>query len=213
MLPLLLPAVLQMIPQLIGIFGKGGERAAQNAQAAQAVADAITTATNSVNLQAGIEKMAANPEAKAAATAAVLQTPAVAALLETITPVMDKLAAYDKADREAAIAGRNAAMLRQQADAAGIVPIVVRNVNGQSWMVLGGLVVALIGCAVAKGYWSDMPDYFTVVLALAGPLFGQVMKERGAIIAYYFDGTVTSNATAVAREIIAKATPDADPKA
>lgn len=82
MLPLLLPSVISLIPQLIGILGKGGERAAQNAQAAQAVADAVIKATDAVNLQQAVEKMQADPELKATATAAVLQEPAIASLLE-----------------------------------------------------------------------------------------------------------------------------------
>lgn len=97
MLPLLLPALLQAIPQLIGIFGKSGERAQQNAQAVQIAVDAVTKATEAVNLQAALEKMQADPEAKAKATAEVLQVPAIAALLEATEAGGGGIAAARKA--------------------------------------------------------------------------------------------------------------------
>ncbi len=127
--------------------------------------------------------------------------------LDKLAPLFERAAKADEAENAAMLAGRNAAMFRQQSADPAMVHMVVRNINGQSWMVLGGLVVALIGAAIAKGFWPAMPDYFTVVLALAGPLFGQVMKERGAVIAYYFDGTPAANAGAAIRESIAAAQP------
>lgn len=82
MFPLLLPALLNLIPQLAVVFGAKGERVAQVGQIAQAVTQAITQATGEPNLQAGLEKMQSDPEVKAAATSAVLQAPPVAAMLE-----------------------------------------------------------------------------------------------------------------------------------
>ena len=61
----LLPAILELVPQLIGIFGKG-ERGKTNAAAAQAVTDALTKATGAPNLQGAIEAMQADSAAKAA---------------------------------------------------------------------------------------------------------------------------------------------------
>jgi len=82
MFPLLLPVILQMIPQLAGIFGKDGSKVAQVGQLAQAVSDALVQTTGAPNLQGAIEKMQADPAAKAAAATAVLQSPPVAAMLE-----------------------------------------------------------------------------------------------------------------------------------
>jgi len=82
MFPLLLPALLGLIPQLVPLFGKNGEKVAQVGQIAVAVTQAIQQATGAANLQAGIEAMQADPAVKATATAAVLQSPPVAAMLE-----------------------------------------------------------------------------------------------------------------------------------
>jgi Phage tail lysozyme len=83
MFPLLLPAILQLIPQLAGIFGKDGSKVQRVGQVAQAVTDVLVQTTGADNLQGAIEKMQADPVAKAEASAAVLQSPPVAALLES----------------------------------------------------------------------------------------------------------------------------------
>jgi hypothetical protein len=198
-----LPYILQMVPALIGIFGKGGERAQANQAAAQIVVDTFTKAVpGAPNTQAAVEMAQASEPIREAAARAVLAQPDIVDLLNRLGPTFDRLHKIDLDQRAADIGGRNAAMERQQADTSGTVQIVVQNVANQSWMVLGGLIVALIAAAVAKGFFPDMPDYFTVILALAGPLFGQVMKERGAIIGYYFDGTPTSNAAAAMNQKI-----------
>ena len=80
--PLLLPALLQLVPQLAQVFGAKGEKVQAAGQIAQAVTQAITTATGTTNLQAGIEAMQADPAVKAQAASAVLQSPPVAAVLE-----------------------------------------------------------------------------------------------------------------------------------
>lgn len=81
LIPALLPSIIQAIPALIGVFGKG-EQSKKNAAAAQIVADTVVKATESVNLQEAVEKMATDETAKAAAQAAVLAQPAIAMLLE-----------------------------------------------------------------------------------------------------------------------------------
>lgn len=99
-----LPAILQMIPQLVGVFGKGG-RAEQNQKAIQTVVDSFTAAIpGAVNTQDALEKAEANPSLKAAATTAVLTHPVVEQLLE-IGPTQIKdaraanLAAMQAADK------------------------------------------------------------------------------------------------------------------
>lgn len=69
----LMPLLTQLIPQLIGVFKPGSQLSAQATAAAQVVSDAVTTATNSPNLQAAIEKMQSDPDAKQAAATAVTQ--------------------------------------------------------------------------------------------------------------------------------------------
>jgi hypothetical protein len=82
MLPLLLAPILQMIPELVGLFAKG-ERGQTNAKAAQVVVDAFTKSVpNASGPGDAIDKAAADPTVAAAAKAAVLADPAVIALTE-----------------------------------------------------------------------------------------------------------------------------------
>ena len=180
------PFLLSLFSQIAGSTGvvPAGQPIKTDAEAVAAVAELAKQKAINADLVAGIERHALS-------------------YLADMAPLFDRIVAADKTENEARIVGANAAMVRQQSADPAMVRLVVSNVQGQSWMVLGGLVVALIAAAVAKGIWPDMPDYFTVVLALAGPLFGQVMKERGAIIAYYFDGTPASNASAALNQQIA----------
>lgn len=77
----LLPTIVQAIPALIQVFGKGA-RAEQNAKAAQIVADTVVKATDSVNLQEAAEKIVNDPAMQQAAQAAVLSNPSIATLME-----------------------------------------------------------------------------------------------------------------------------------
>ena len=66
MAPLLfIPSILEIIPSLISLFGKG-ERGQQNAQAAQIVVDAFKAAVpGAVNTEDALAKVAASAELKA----------------------------------------------------------------------------------------------------------------------------------------------------
>lgn len=77
-----LSAILPAIPELVGLFGKNGEKAERNTKAAQAVVDVTTKALGVVNEQAAIERLAAEPEAIRTVKAAVLADPTIAALIE-----------------------------------------------------------------------------------------------------------------------------------
>lgn len=81
-IPMLLSAILPAIPELVGIFGKSGEKAERNVKAAQAVVDVTTKALGVVNEQQAIETLAAAPERMAEVKAAVLADPTIAALIE-----------------------------------------------------------------------------------------------------------------------------------
>ena len=84
MFAMLLPALLGLIPQLAPILGpKTAGKVEQYGQLAQAITNAITQATGTPNLQAGLEAMQGSPEVKATAANAVLSTPAVAAVMES----------------------------------------------------------------------------------------------------------------------------------
>ena len=76
MAPIILPLIQMaatLIPQLAAHFGSGSEVANRNIAAAKVLGEEIVKATNTPNLQAAVEKMQAEPEALAAAKAAVAQ--------------------------------------------------------------------------------------------------------------------------------------------
>lgn len=83
MAPLLfLPAILEIVPSLMAIFGKG-EKGAQNAQAAQIVVNAFKAAVpGALNEQDAVQKVQADPALKAQVKAAVMADPAVLGLVE-----------------------------------------------------------------------------------------------------------------------------------
>ena len=83
MAPLLfIPSILEIIPSLISLFGKG-ERGQQNAQAAQIVVDAFKAAVpGAINTEDALAKVAASPELKAQVKATVMADPNVLGLVE-----------------------------------------------------------------------------------------------------------------------------------
>lgn len=81
-MPFALAGILQLIPELIGLFAKG-DRGQTNAKAAQVVVDAFTQAVpGAAGPGDALDKAAADPTVAAAARAAVLADPAVIALTE-----------------------------------------------------------------------------------------------------------------------------------
>ena len=79
---LFLPAILEAIPSLIGLFGKG-ERGQQNAQAASIVVNAFKAAVpGATNEQDAIQRVQADPALAAQVKSAVMADPAVLALIE-----------------------------------------------------------------------------------------------------------------------------------
>lgn len=78
MLPLIpiitavLPSIISAIPQLGKIFGSGSEVAERNIAAATKVLETVTQATGAVNALDAAERIASDPAAREAATAAVL---------------------------------------------------------------------------------------------------------------------------------------------
>jgi muramidase (phage lysozyme) len=79
---LFLPAILSMIPQLVGAFSKGGKGEANQALA-QTVVDVFTAAVpGAVNTQQAVEMAQANPALVSAARQAIVTHPDVIGLLE-----------------------------------------------------------------------------------------------------------------------------------
>jgi muramidase (phage lysozyme) len=78
----LLASILPSIPQLIALFGKGGERADQNAKAAQLVVDTTLKTLGAVNEQQAIEIVTNEPAKLKEVAEAVMAQPYIAALVE-----------------------------------------------------------------------------------------------------------------------------------
>lgn len=77
-----LPAILEMIPALMGLFSKG-EKGERNTKAAQIVVDTFTKAVpGAVNAQQAVEMAQADPAVRAAAAAAVISHPVIESMLE-----------------------------------------------------------------------------------------------------------------------------------
>ncbi len=186
----------------------GSPHAADYAPLIQTVIDAFTKAVpGAANpiMAAGMAQ--ADPAVAQTASTAVLTHPDVAAQLEAMGPLFDRLAKADADANAAVIAGRASAMAAQQADKTGSVPVLVKNVSGQSWAILAGLFIALVGSIVAKSLVPDLPDYVPVIIGPLGMAIGAAQKEMGAIISYFFDGTPSTNASRVI-EAQVKATKD-----
>lgn len=66
-----LPALVQLIPGLIRVFGSEGRVTERNAQAAEAVIQVVQTATNTTNAQAAVEAIQNDLSMRAAATEAL----------------------------------------------------------------------------------------------------------------------------------------------
>jgi putative chitinase len=78
-----IPEIVKMIPQLVGVFGGNGEKAAQKLAAAETVIQAFTGAVpGAVNVQDAVERAQADATVRAAAKAAVEASPAVMGLIE-----------------------------------------------------------------------------------------------------------------------------------
>ena len=144
----LLQVAAQFLPQIAGLFGSGSEVANRNLAAGKVLADAIVTATNSPNLQAAVEKMAADPEAAKAARAAVAE---VMTLGEVGGGIVEaRKAAYDTAQ------------VPWWMNPAVIVAVLV--------LPLVYMVVSAVVFGVGGQAWSDDVKTLTVTAILSGAL-------------------------------------------
>ena len=163
----LLPSVVAAIPRLAAIFKNGSEVAERNVAAASAVLDIVTQATGSVNAQAAVEAIKADPVQLAAATKAVESR-----WLELVPADGGGIEGARKAD--AAISGNYMMHSPSFWVAIALLPLV--------YMIVGS-VVGLFGTP-----WSE-----DVRSAIANGVVGMVI---GAIAGYYFGQTTSRNRTA-----------------
>jgi hypothetical protein len=140
-----------------------------------------------------------------AATAEQIQLAEKAATnqLAALAPLLDRLQQTDAAENKARQEGRAAAAAVAAHDTYDVAPVMVKDVTVNTRLVGGGLIIGAVAAIVAKGFWPNLPDYAAMIIPAITLLAGQILKERGAIIAYRFDGTPSSNAANAINQQIA----------
>lgn len=124
--------------------------------------------------------------------------------LDKLAPAISEMHKREIEWAQVALEGRNAAMVRQQADTSGSVPVLVRNASTQSWAILVGLFFMVLTAMIGKYLEPNMPDYVTMLVGMFGMAIANAQKALEAIMAYFFDGTPTSNANAATQAVVDK---------
>lgn len=152
-----------------------------------------------------VEVVAALKKAQAENAALVEQVEAHALdYLDKLAPMFDRLQKADEWQRQSELAGRKEAAERHTTEERDVVRLVVKDVTSTKRYTLASIGAAGVIAIVAKALVPEIPDYVTPLIALAGPLVGKVMSDSGSVIAYYFDGTPTSNAASAINAKIAE---------
>lgn len=115
-------------------------------------------------------------------------------------PLIDKVAQYDREMLAAGIAGRDAAAKRQVMDKSGAVRMLVKSTL---LMVAATAALGLVAI-LAQIILLDDHKPSTELVVLVSPLLTIIYTNYKEMVAYFFDGTPTSNATAIARDAIAQ---------
>lgn len=112
--------------------------------------------------------------------------------LKQLAPVLQQSVEFDKAKWQAEREGRDAAAERiikeRTAGLWDMTKTLVSNTEGQVWFIL----VALAG-GVGTGFYTGKDALAYAILTLAGPILGQVMKNKSQPNDYRFDGTKESS--------------------
>lgn len=217
------PLLLGLLPSILNLFAPRAQAqlVKVTGQPAETVGPFLTdlfskigevVKTPVVDPASAIAATAALQEAAKTNAAAVKEVESHALdYLDKLAPYLDRIHKFDIEDAQQAVIGRDAAAARSLRDPFDVAPIMVSNITQTTWLILGGLVAAMVVDIVASSLVKEYESHLTVLVALCGPLFGQIMKERGAVISYRFDGTPTSNASAAANNLIVQAIPQKDP--
>lgn len=123
------------------------------------------------------------------------QTAAVASMeerLKQLSPVLEKSVEYDKELWRAQLESKKAtsaiAIEEKKAGLWDMTKMLVSNTEGQVWFIL----VAL-AAGVGVGFYKDEDSLAYAILTLAGPILGQIMKNKAQPNDYRFDGTKESS--------------------
>ena len=164
----LLPTLIESIPKLGKLFGSGSEVANRNVAAVGTVMDIVQSATSAVNAQEAVERVKADPVAKAAAEKAI-----EARWFELVEGGGGGIDGARKADAMAVASGEPVWKSPSFIVALALLPLV--------YMIVGA-VVGLFGAPFSED----------VRAAIANGIVGLVL---GGLIGYYYGQTTTRNRT------------------
>jgi len=171
----------------------------------------LPTAVLGMIMKAGGAPPNPTPVQQVEATAAVLADPAKVKAVEVqtvdaveqlnkMTPLFDRLAAYDKQTAELELASRNAAAGRGQQDKEDISPFLSRS----STYIVGLSTLVLLGAIIAALFIDPDGKAAIALVGLGGPLLQRAFSNLAEVFSYRYGGTSTGNASEVARSEVAK---------
>ena len=112
--------------------------------------------------------------------------------LKQLAPVLEKTIEFDKAKWQAELESKRAtsaiAIEEYKAGLWDMTKTLVSNTEGQVWFVLVALATG-----VGAGFWYNKDAIAYAILTLAGPILGQIMKNKAQPNDYRFDGTKASS--------------------
>lgn len=205
------PLLEKLIPMVLGLFapklqaqvgkisGQSPDTAANFMQALIAQvgsAIGIPVVDDATAVQA-VGKLTAAPEAeKTAAVESLSQW--MSDYVDHVSPLLDKMAAYDQATWGADVAGQDAAAARGQKDSFDLGPMIAAFVFGMIFLAMLGISAVMI----IQTWMLPNHEPTTALLTLVGPLLGTLFSGYVAIVAYRFGEKRVSSATAASTEVI-----------
>jgi hypothetical protein len=177
------PFLMSLFSQIAGSTGvvPAGQQIKTDAEAVAAVAELQKLKSTNAALVADIEKRALS-------------------YLADVAPLFDRLAAADKAENDARIAGTDAAAKRAATERWDMTPWLVWIAGGTATI----LVLALLGAIIYQATTGER-EIDTALIGLAGPLLAIAMGVWREIFSYRFDGSPSSAASNAITQQIAVA--------
>jgi len=210
-----MPAILaQLLPLVLGMFSPGAQAqlAPITSRPADQLAPFLLSLFSQIAGSTGVVPAGQPIKTDAEAVAAVAELQKLKATnaelvttierkalsyLADVAPLFDRLAAADKAENEARIAGANAAADRAAKERWDMTPWLVWIAGGTATV----LVLALLGAIIWQATTGER-KIDVALIGLAGPLLAIAMGVWREIFSYRFDGSPSSSASnAIAQQI------------
>jgi muramidase (phage lysozyme) len=175
-----LPALLQIAPDLVRLFGREGSRVSErNIAVVEKVTEMAKEITGKDTVEGAVVELEKSPEKQAEFRETV------AASMDELVGMISRLSQMDEASRDAA--ARRAAADRVVGDLAPLM------VDRQFWMYAGTSMAVLIALAVAV--WTKAPSEVTVgLLVLFTGMVNKTIDRWGTMVEYRFGSSSGSQA-------------------